>query len=255
MMNRFLGFSSLGLAALALAVALWGSQEVTVSVPPTEAPGSDSSQEVQALERRVKTLEETVVHLSSRLMALERRPAAAQDGGAVAVAPPMGLAQEVEQLRAEVRGMVAGEALHSEGGREYLKEVMRSIEEEQRTAQRQERQQQWVQAQTQALAERTQRWRQFASEARLDYSQEQQLMRRLEGEEARRKALMDEVSAGGKSPRDVRRELRTLSNQTDEEMQKLLSQEQYAQYRELRREDRGPQRQGGQGGRGAEGQP
>jgi hypothetical protein len=246
MMNRFLGFSSLGLAALALAVALWGSQEVVVSAPPAGTPGSDSAQEVQALERRVKALEDTVVHLSSRLMALERRPAAAQDGVGVALAPPVGLAQEVEQLRAEVRSMVAGEALHSEGGREYLKAMMRSIQEEQRTAQRQERQQQWGQAQAQAQAERTQRWRQFASEARLDYSQEQQLFQRLEGEEAKRKALMDEVSAGSKSPRNVQRELRTLSTQTDEEVQKLLSQEQFAKYRELRREERGPQRQGGQ---------
>jgi hypothetical protein len=243
MMNRFLGFASLGLAVLALAVALSGSPQVVVSTPGDERPSSHSSQDVQALEKRVKALEDTVVSLSTRLMALERRPAAPDgSGGAVASAAPAALAQEVEQLKTEVRGLIAGEALNSQGGREYLKEMVLSVQDEMRTAQRQERQQQWVQAQTQAQTERSERLRKFASEAGLNYSQEQELTRRLGEEESRRQALLNEVSAGTKSQRDVRQELRTMRTQTDEAMQKLLSEPQWARYEELRREERGPRR-------------
>jgi type I site-specific restriction endonuclease len=160
--------------------------------------------------------------------------------------PPAVLAQEVEQLRTEVRGLIAGEALQSEGGREYLKEMVRSVQDEMRTAQRQERQQQWIQNQSQAQAARAERLRKFVSEAGLSYNQEQDLLRRMDAEEARRQALFAEVEAGSKEPRDVRRELRDMRRQTDAEMQKVLSEEQRVKYEELRREERGPGRQGGQ---------
>ncbi|HVG57319.1 MAG TPA: hypothetical protein VNA24_02100 [Hyalangium sp.] len=244
-MNRFLGFASLGIAVLALAVALSGPPQVVVATPGDERPSSHSAQDVQALEKRVKALEDTVVSLSTRLMALERRPAAPDgSGGAVAVAAPAALAQEVEQLKTEVRSMIAGEALNSQGGREYLKDMVRSVQDEMRTEQRQERQQQWVRAQTQAQTERSERLRKFVSEAGLNYSQEQELTRRLGEEESRRQALLSEVSAGTKSQRDVRQELRTMRTQTDEVMQKLLSEPQWARYEELRREERGPRRSG-----------
>jgi len=245
MMNRILGFASLGLAVLALAVALSGPPQVVVSTPEDERPSSTSSQDVQALEKRVKALEDTVVSLSTRVMAIERRPAAPDgSGGAVASAAPAALAQEVEQLKTEVRSMIAGEALNSQGGREYLKEMVRSVQDEMRTAQRQERQQQWVQAQTQAQTERSERLRKFITEAGLNYSQEQEFTRRLEEEESRRKALFAEVSAGTKSQRDVRQELRSMRTQTDEAMQKLLPESQWSRYEELRREDRGQRRPG-----------
>lgn len=244
-MNRFLGFASLGLAVLALAVALSGPPQVVVSTPEDERPTSHSTHDVQALEKRVKALEDTVVSLSTRVMALERRPAAPEgSGGAVASAPPAALAQEVEQLKTEVRSLVAGEALNSQGGREYLKEMVRSVQDEMRTAQRQERQQQWAQAQTQAQAARSERLRKFISEAGLNYSQEQELTRRMEEEETRRQALFDAMSAGTRSQRDVRQELRAMRTQTDEAMQKLLSESQWARYEELRREERGPRRPG-----------
>jgi hypothetical protein len=245
MMNRFLGFASLGLAVLALAVALSGSQEVVVSTPAEERPSSHSTQDVQALEKRVKALEDTVVSLSTRLMAAERRPAAADgSGGAVAGTAPVVLAQEVEQLKTEVRSLIAGEALNSQGGREYLKEMVRSVQDEMRTAQRQERQQQWVQAQMQAQARQSERLRKFVSEAGLNYSQEQELTRRIQEEDSRRQALLAEVSAGTKSQRDVRQELRAMRNQTDEAMQKLLSEPQWVKYEELRRGDQGQRRPG-----------
>lgn len=245
MMNRVLGFASFGLAVLALAVALSGPPQVVVSTPGDERPSSHSAQDVQALEKRVKSLEDTVVSLSTRVMALERRPAAPDgSGGAVAGAAPAALTQEMEQLKTEVRGLIAGEALNSQGGREYLKEMVRSVQDEMRTEQRQERQQQWAQAQTQARTERSERLRKFVSEAGLNYSQEQEFTRRLEEEETRRQALFDEVSAGTKSQRDVQRELRAMRTRTDEAMQKLFSEPQWAKYEELRREDRGQRRPG-----------
>lgn len=255
-MNRILGFAALGLSVLALAVALTNSWEAPIVPPPSEhAPVAPASQDVKALEMRVKALEDTVVLLSSRVMELERRPGApaGSTGGAVGGAPPATLAQEVEQLKAEVRGMVAGEALNSQGGREYLKEMVRSVQDEMRTTQRQERQQQWAQNQAQAQTQRAERWRKFASEAGLNYSQEQELTRRLQDEDAQRQALLDQVSAGGKSPRDLRQDMRALQTQTDEAMAKVLSAEQKAQYDAMRRDERRPRmggwQQGGQGGR------
>jgi hypothetical protein len=236
-MNRLLGFASLSLSVVALAVSFWGPRETAAPTPSSERPAAaSSSQDVRALEQRVKALEETAQLLSRRMLAYEQRPVAAGDGGAVAA--PVALAAEVEQLKAEVRAMVAGEALHSEGGREYLKEMVRTAQEEVRAEQRQERQQQWVQAQAQAQQARGERWRQFVSEAGLNYTQEQELTRRLEAEETRRQALMEEVRTGVKSPRDVRQEMRALRTQTDEEMKQLLSAEQQAKYTELRREER-----------------
>jgi Spy/CpxP family protein refolding chaperone len=246
MMNRILGFVSLGLAVLALGVSLSSSREAPAAPPPTEHPVATASQDVQSLEKRVKALEDTVVLLSSRVMVLERQPGApgGSTGGAAGT-PPVVLAQEVEQLKTEVRSLIAGEALNSQGGREYLKEAVRSVQDEMRTAQRQEREQQWVQAQTQAQTERSERIRKFVTEAGLNYSQEQELTRRLQEEETRRQALLEEVRAGSKAPRDIRQETRTLRTQTDEAMQQVLTPEQKAKYDELRREDRGSPRQGG----------
>jgi hypothetical protein len=202
---------------------------------------------VENLERRMRALEDTALGLSRRLMALEQRPVALADGGVVAGVSPA-LSAEVEQLRAEVRGLVAGEALNSEGGRTYLKDMVRSVQEEMRNEQRQSRQQEWQQAQAQAQSQRSERVRQFISDARLDYNQEQALTRRLQAEDARRQALMQEVSAGTKNPRDVRQALRAEREQTDTEMRALLDEGQQAKYEEMRREERREERP--RGGRG-----
>lgn len=247
-MNRFLGPASLGLSVLALAIALLGSRGETVAPPPANEPAADAftSLELEAIERRVESLEQTALSLSKRLMLLEQRPVAASDGGVAAVAPAS-LAAEVEQLRSEVRGMIAGEALQSQGGRDYLKEAVRSVQEEMRTEQREQRQQQLLQAQAQAQAGRAERLRQFASDAKLSYSQEQELTRRMQGEDAQRQALFDAVRAGTKSPRDARQEVRQLRQQTDKEMAAVLDESQRAQYEEMRREERREERpRGGQ---------
>ncbi|KFE69071.1 hypothetical protein DB31_6973 [Hyalangium minutum] len=255
-MNRILGFASLGLSVVALAVAFSGQREASEPPSREERPSSSAPQDVQALEKRLKALEVTAVGLSERVMALERRPAGADgSGGAVGGAAPVGLAQEVEQLRTEVRGMIAGEALNSEGGRDYLKAMVRSVQDEMRTEQRQERDQRWVQAQSQAQTQRSERLRKFVSEAGLNYSQEQEFTRRMQEEDTRRQALFDELSAGGKAPRDIRQELRAIRKQTDDAMQKVLSEPQRAQYEELRREDRGGNQRPGRGRQGEQPAP
>jgi hypothetical protein len=246
-MNRFLGPASLGLSVLALAIALLGSRGEPVPPPPAHEPAADAftSLELEAIERRVESLEQTALSLSKRLMLLEQRPRVASDGG-VAVAPAS-LDAEVEQLRSEVRGMIAGEALQSQGGRDYLKEAVRSVQEEMRTEQREQRQQQMLQAQEQAQAGRAERVRQFVSDAKLSYSQEQELTRRMQGEDAQRQALFDAVRAGTKSPRDARQEVRQLRQQTDKEMAAVLDESQRVQYEEMRREERREERpRGGQ---------
>lgn len=254
-MNRFLGFASLGTAVLALGVALWAPRDMPAPAAVEESgPAAASPGDVQALARRVQALEDIAQGLSRRLMAVEARAGgAAPAAGAPATAPA--LAAEVEQLRSEVRGLIAGEALSSEGGRQYLKEAVRTAQEEMRAEMRQQRQQEWVQAQAQAQEQRSERVRQFITDARLNYSQEQALTGRLQTEESRRQALLEEVRAGSKSPRDVRQALRALRTETDQEMAKVLSAEQQAKYEEMRREERrdgrprGGGRQAGTGGR------
>ncbi len=252
-MNRFLGPASFGLSVLALVVALWNSRGETVAPAPPEEPlpAASVSPSLESMERRLKALEDNALSLSRRLMLLEQRPVVASDGGVVAAAPGS-LAAEVEQLRTEVRGLIAGEALQSEGGRQYLKEMVRSVQDEMRTEQRESRQQRIEQAQAQAQAGRAERLRQFASEARLSYSQEQELTRHMQGEDTQRQALFDAVRAGSKSPRAARQELRQLRDQTDKEMKSLLDESQQAKYEEMRREEwresrpRNWQGQGGQ---------
>ncbi len=254
-MNKFLGIASLVLASSALAVALWAPREAAAPTPTyQEAPAAVSPEDLEDLERRVQSLEDTSLGLSRRLMALEQRPLVSADGGAAAA--PAVLAAEVEQLRAEVRGMIAGEALNSQGGREYLKETLRSVQDEMRAEQRQVREQQWQQAQAQYQAQRSERVRQFISDARLSYNQEQTLTRRLEAEEAKRQALQQEVGAGTKSPRDVRQALRDERQQTDQEMRAVLDEAQRAKYDEMRREAWREERpRGGRGERANSGPP
>ncbi len=255
MMNRFLGPASLGLSILALVIALWGPRgEEVPPAPVTEQPDeSFVSLELEALERRVESLEQSSLSLSKRLMLLEQRRVAASDGGGV-IEAPAALAAEVEQLRSEVRGLMAGEALNSEGGREYLKGMVRSVQSEMRTEQRERWQQQMLQAQVQVQAERGERLRRFASEAGLSYGQEQELMRRMNGEDTQRQALFEAMQAGSKSFRDVRQETRGLREQTDTEMKSLLDESQWVKYEEMRREERREMRPRG-GGRQGGGQP
>ncbi|MBZ4415672.1 hypothetical protein [Myxococcus sp. RHSTA-1-4] len=255
-MNRLLGIASLVLASAALAVALWGpgGKSAPSPVPALQdAPVGATPADVEDLERRVRALEDTTLGLSRRLMALEQRPVVTADGGVVAGAPAA-LTAELEQLREEVRGLMAGEALNSEGGRAFLKDAVRAAQDEMRAEQRQARQQEWMQAQAQAQTQRDERLRKFVSDARLDYNQEQALMRRVQAEDAKRQSLLQEVSAGTKNPRDVRQELRAERQRTDQEMNALLDESQQARYQEMRREEWREERPRG-GDRAGGGQP
>ncbi|ATB30927.1 hypothetical protein [Melittangium boletus] len=263
-MNRFLGPASLGVSLLALGVALWGpSGEPAVQSPPPSPPAQaavspELEDLVDELEGRIKMLEDNALSLSRRMMLLEQRPGGAAGGAAA----PAALASEVEQLRAEVRGLSTGQTLHSEGGRQYFKEMLVSVQDEMRTEQREQRQQRVLQDQTQLQAQRTERLRRFASDARLSSSQERDVTRRLDDENAKRQALFDSMQAGDKSFRDVRQEMRQLREQTDTEVKALLDESQRTQYDEMRREEwqRGRPRewqqgqgQGQQGGRRSRG--
>lgn len=246
-MNRFLGLSSLGVSLLALGVALWGPQGEPTAAPSAPTPSATAAPEVRALQQRVQALEDTATSLSRRLMVLEQqRPGAVPDGSGAA---PGSLAAEVEQLRSEVRGLTGGQSLQSEAGRQYFKDMMRSVQEEMHTDQRQQRA---AQFQARVQAQQAERVRQFVSSARLSSNQEQELNRRLQGEETQRQAVMDALHSGEKSPQDVRQELRQLRDQTDKDVKAMLDDSQRAQYDELRRQDlhsaRGPG--GGPGGPG-----
>lgn len=246
-MRQLIPIVALALSASALAVAFLRSPEPTES-PAAAAPQAGTSDDlgtVEELEERIRYLEGANDQLARRITYLERRPAVmALDGGAVPV--PEAVASEVAELRAEVRSMIAGEALHSEGGKQYLREAVREVQqqlEEERRVQRMERVAQREEA---AAGERAERWKRFASEAQLDWNQEQELTRRMALEEERRRALMEALRSGSGDPRSMRQEMRALRQETDAAMQQTLSAEQFQQYQQTRREDR---RGGGGGGR------
>ncbi|WP_201756022.1 hypothetical protein [Corallococcus silvisoli] len=248
-MNRILGIASVGLASLALGVSLWGPGKSEAPVTQESPRVQDSAADVRALQTRMKALEETVQLLSRRLMAFE------QQGGTVATGTgtgpaPVGLEAEVARLREEVRGVMVGEALNTDSGRQSLKDMMRSVQEEQRNEQRQQWQQQIDQMRTQAVAEQAERVKAFVTDARLSYSQEQELTKRLQAEEAKRQELMAGLAGAGngRPGREVQREMRDLRAQNDQEMQKVLSADQQAKYQEMRRQEMSPRGGGLRGG-------
>ncbi|WP_342381214.1 hypothetical protein NVS55_16240 [Myxococcus stipitatus] len=235
-MNKLLGPASFVLASAALVVALWGpgrGEAPRAEEKAEPAPVVQSSPE--GLERRIQALEDTTLSLSRRLMELERQPVArvTADGGPAAPA----LDAELEQLRAEVRGLMAGETLSTEGGREALKDAMRSVQEEMRNERTQARQEEWMQAQVRGQAQRAERVKRLVAEAKLNYSQEAELTRRLELEDSTRVSLFNELRNGTKSARDVRQTLRTLRQETDQTMKSVLSESQLASYEVMRREE------------------
>nr|BDT33707.1 hypothetical protein MFMH1_33760 [Myxococcus sp. MH1] len=232
-MNKLLGPASFVLASAALAVALWAPGRVEAPSPSqTPEPVAERPANQEALERRIQALEDTTLSLSRRLMELEKQPGTAPAGGGTAVA-----AGELEQLRNEVRGLMAGETLTTEGGREALKDAMRSVQQEMRTEQLNRRQEEWMQAQVRGQEQRQERVKRLVSEAKLNYSQEQELTRRLEQEETSRNTLFDEVRAGTKSARDIRQALRAQREETDQVMKGMLDAEQLAKYQVMRREE------------------
>ncbi|MCP3101856.1 hypothetical protein LZ198_23545 [Myxococcus sp. K15C18031901] len=253
-MNKLLGPAAFVLASAALAVSFWGPGRAEAP-SPTERPEpvAAAPASLEGVERRIQALEDTTLSLSRRLMELEKRPGGG--GGDSGGAPPA-LAAEVQQLREEVRGLVVGETLGSAGGREALKDAMRSVQDEMRSEQFQARQEEWMQGQARAQAQRAERVKKFVSEAKLSYSQEAELTRRLEAEETSRNTLFEQMRTGSKDPREMRQTLRTQRQETDQAIKSVLDESQQAKYDEMRREEmrgggggrpRGP-REGGPGG-------
>lgn len=237
MIHRVAAWVALGVAVSALGI-------VALAEPPP--PPVAASEERRALpedvapweelEERIAALERSSAALSARLRALENRQVGSMDASA-GQAPPA-LEQEVAQLRAQVRDLSSGLVLESESGRSAMKELVRGVQDE-LTAERQAaRQQRMTELREQARAEASKQWKDFAREAGLSYEQERQLQERLAFEDSRREALMAQLQAGEQNPRAMRRELRTLRSETDEQMKGLLSEAQFTRYQDIRREER-----------------
>jgi hypothetical protein len=141
--------------------------------------------------------------------------------------------------------VITGEILSNEASRSALKEVIREAEQDalnERIAQRQQRQEQ-------RAVEQKAKWKSFISSARLNYQQEQELTKRLDAEEASRKAFADQMQNGAVPPgQEVFRAMRDQRRETDQAMIKLLDDTQKAQYQAMRREDRGGWGGGSRGG-------
>lgn len=231
-MFKPLPFVALLLSIAALATALLRPAPAPAPVP--DAAPARSNDALAALERRIDLLEETSEHLEQRVGELLRRPALtawAADGGAA----PAGLAIEVAQLRSEVRGMIAGEALNSEGGKAYLKDAVRGVQEELLTEERKQRAERFAASQTKRQAETTAQWKKFVTDARLDYTQEQTLNRVLEAEAAARKALFDQLRDGTKTFADLRGDMRKTREDADATMKAALTADQFKEYSATRR--------------------
>jgi hypothetical protein len=238
-MSRLIPLLALVLSVAALAAALL--RPAPTAEVAVERPAPHAEDELAALDRRIELLEETAQHLEQRVSELSRKPVyPAGDSGTV----PPGIALEVAQLRSEVQGMIAGEALQSEGGKAYLRDAVRGVQEELANEERKVRAERFAAQQEKAQTEQKERWKKFVTDARLDYTQEQSLNRLLEAEATSRRTVMDQVRTGTKSFGDVRTELRASREQTDKEMKASLSAEQFQKYTEQRRGDR----QGGGGG-------
>jgi hypothetical protein len=242
-MNRALPILSLCLALLALAFAAVPRDPIVVSSAPEPEVRRGVDVEAELLNRRLEVLEDENRALWDRVVLLERRAqaggAAVTDGG---LATPASVVQEVAQLKRELRSVIAGEVLSDESSRAALKEVIREAEadaQRERFAQRQQREAQRAQ-------EQKAKWKDFVSSAKLTYAQEQELNRRLEAEEAARVAFAQQLQSGQPFDPQAMRALRDQRRETDRTMSGLLNATQKTQYDELRREDRGGNRQGGE---------
>lgn len=238
-MLRHLPLLSLPLAGAALIVALSGPSktEETPSAPEIEPASRD---EVAALKSRLKNIEADADLLRARIRALETRtptsgqPAPAETHAAI---PPASGAPTKET----VRGLLTGEGTVE--ARAEIKQVVKSVQEELREEQRRERVERRREIEERTQQERQQRWRQFATNQRLDYRQEQALNERLEAERTRQAQLFEELRDGRRTPREMRQETNAMRTATDREMKSLLGEEQYKAYIDERRTEQ--RRRGG----------
>jgi hypothetical protein len=231
-MNRLLPVAALLLSLAALAVALLGGEPPPP--PPTvaqEVAVGPTRAQFEAWVRRVEALEVTTLSLARRAAALERGaglPVAAGTAGGGAPAPEAAaLAAQVEQLKAEVQGLIVGETLNSPSGREQLKAAVQAAQADLVRERFEARQQQ-------AARVRQERLQRFVREARLSGSQERELTQLLDAEAERTRALREQGLEG----RERREALRTLRSETDAAAARVLDAGQRTAYEQLRREER-----------------
>lgn len=234
-MNRALLIACFAISTIALALSLVPRDPPP---PPPSVSGGVTADDLDILERRIDMLENDNHELWVKVQQLQRGTAGT---GVAAALPfdagiPLAVQAEVAKLRDEVHGMIAGEALNSDSGKQWLRERMREIEQEDRRS-RMEQQLQRAAAREQ---EQKAQWKKFVADAKLNYTQEQSLMKALDAESARRQALMDEVKAGTKDFREVMQQTRDLRRETDKTVKGSLDEAQQKQYEELRREQNRP---------------
>jgi len=239
-MNRALLIACFAISTIALALSLVPRADPLPPPPPASA--GVLPEELELLQRRLDDVEDTQRELFDRVSRLQRGGVAGElalDAGA-----PAALQAEVARLRDEVHGMIAGEALNSTGGKTFLKDAIREVQAEEARARMEQR----LALQTKRAEEQKAQWKKFVTDARLNYSQEQALMKALEAEQQKRDAFMAEARAGTKDFRDVFRETRDAQRETDKAVKAQLDEGQQRQYDQLRREQRGGGDRGGWGG-------
>jgi hypothetical protein len=244
-MQKIFPLVSAGLAAAALAVALLSGKEAPPPPPPPQ-PSVQQQAEMRALERRVELLEESNGLLERKVFELSHLKVMLEDGGTAvaAAALPSMTEPSSRALSAPAAGGSASPVARSE-----IKEAVRAAQEEIANEQREQRFARFEKDQAKAQAEQAERWKKFTTEANLNGAQETALNQALEAENAKRKALMEEVRAGGKSFFEIRGDMREARQATDQAMARVLTQEQLTKFTEVRRDERRDGR-GGQGGPG-----
>jgi hypothetical protein len=252
-MNRVLTASALVLSLAALAVSLLGRD---VPPPPPAAREVDEGPlraELETYARRVEALEVTTLSLARRAAALERGMTGGPGAAPLAGEAPQGaeavaLAEQVQQLRAEVQGLIVGESMNSPEGRAQLKAAVQAAQQELVQERFQTRQQQAAQA-------RKERLQRFIQEARLSGSQERELTRLLDTERQQLEALAAQRQADGSGGgRQTREAMRALRTETDAAAARVLDEAQRVAYEQMRRGERPDGRpRGGGAGRNADG--
>jgi hypothetical protein len=230
-MNRPVTALCVTLSLIALGVSLFKPAPEPESLPPPPPPSPEVSRDqLRALEDRVDELEDRLAELRARSQ-LAERPLTA-DAGPVAAAD---LVSEVQALREQVRGL-AGRP----GDPASFKQLVRETQEELAEDTRRQRSEAWLRSDPSEVSARTERWKKFAVDVRLDYRVEQQLLQRLQAEDAQKATLLEEVRAGTKSFRQAQQALRAERRTTDDQLKASLAPEQREKYERLRREEMRP---------------
>jgi hypothetical protein len=234
-MVKVLSASAFILAAAALALAALRPSPAPSPVEHASARAdARGAQDREELELRLRGLEDTLAHLSRRLTEMEqaaRRGEGAVPSGGVAAGAmaQVDVADELRQLRADLRQVAAAEALHTERGRVLLKEAVRSVQDELQADRVREFRDQQETA-------REERFRRLVDEARLTGTQERELRGLFDAESALRAQLIERMRSGERG--QMFRELRTLREQHDQQARKLLAEDQYEKFTELRQDER-----------------